>query len=195
MYFADLHGIGIYNFTAKSFGQFHRQFCLANASWSDDKEHLLTALHTKDYSLQNQTKRPGHAHIHSFELNTFLRFFDAIELRGWEEILMAVLMASSLALWSIHAVTDQATPCDNFVQWSWEPAPMDSLKDQHYLFGEALGRAFASKIQSRINSNTWLTNTLIPEFASGNKSAPGTAIYEEFCAFFVFIWGPVFTLM
>ena len=75
-----------------------------------------------------------------------------------------------------------ATSCDNFVQWSWEPAPTDSLQDQHYLFGEALGRAFAAKIQSRVN-NAWLTNTLIPEFASGNASAPGTAIYDEFCAY------------
>lgn len=85
-----------------------------------------------------------------------------------------VLISTALCVWSVHT-----TPCDNFLQWTWEPAATDEPEDHHYLFGEALGRAFPTEIQSRIN-NSWLTNTLIPEFASGNASAPGTAIYEEF---------------
>ena len=85
------------------------------------------------------------------------------------------LITTALCAWSVHA-----TPCDNFAQWTWEPAATDALEDQHYLFGEALGRAFAAEIYARINNNSWLIKTLIPEFASGNASAPGTAIYEEF---------------
>ena len=78
-------------------------------------------------------------------------------------MLMMMLIIPLLA--AVAAATDPLLGPPNLPTFTWIPDTANQpALEQHYSFGKSIGRQFSNVIQDRMNSDTWLQQTLIPFF-------------------------------